>query len=69
MPKHPLYHLLLVAVAVAVIVFVVTACRPAVGATAASAFFMGFSHGADSAEDGQADDSQYNNRTHSSSLV
>ena len=55
MPKHPLYHLLLVAVAV--IVFVVTACRPALGATAASAFFMGFSHGADSAEDGQADDS------------
>ena len=67
MPKHPLYHLLLVAVAV--IVFVVTACRPALGAAAASAFFMGFSHGADSAEDGQADDSQYHNRTHRSSLV
>ena len=65
MPKHPLYHLLLVAV----IVFVVTACRPAMGAAAASAIFMGFSHGADGAEDGQADDSQYNNRTHSSSLI
>ena len=67
MPKHPLYHLLLVAVAV--IVFMITTCRPAVGAAAASAFFMGLAHGADGAEDGQADDSQYNNRTHNTSLV
>ena len=67
MPKHPLYHLLLVAVAV--IVFVVTTCRPTLGAAAASASFMGLAHGADSAEDGQADDSQYNNGSHSISLI
>ena len=67
MPKHPFYHLLLVAMAVLVVV--ITARRTAVGATATAALFAGLAHGSNGAEDGQADDGQYNNGSHSISLI
>ena len=63
MPKHPLYQLLLV------MVVVITACRTAVGATATAALFAGLTHRPDGAVNGQADDGQYNNSSHSVSLV
>ena len=61
MPKHPLYHLRFMVVC--------ATCAHALIAAAAAARFMGLAHGADGAEDGQADDGQYDNSTHSTSLV
>lgn len=61
MPKHPLYHLLFVLVG--------AGAASALRAAAATTLFMGPPHGYDGADDGTDNDRQYDNSTHSTSLI